>query len=560
MRRGSTKNALESAFPYYYFSHPSQHHCHDNGTAIENLSAFTEFYLKPLATKLPSFIKDTTDLLNKIIDLNKVGPLPSNTLLVSWDVVGMFPNIDNNLGLTAVKNALNSRTIKSPSTKCILEAVEICLTHNNSQFDNSYYLQTHGTAMGPKNACSYADIAMGEIDRLAKSNDNIKPNFWWRYRDDIIDFWTLGLDKLLEFTDYINSLYPTIKFTVVYSDKVLNVLDLTLHLVNGYIETDVYSKPTDSHLYLPPSSAHPSHCKNSIPYSVALRLKRNCSTEEFLTKRVNEYKQYLFQQGYDKGIVNSQFHKVSMLSRDTLLESKKVNNPHRSRKRKIVPFVTDFNPNLPNIRKIINNNIHHIKSSEILKDIFPDKSIITSFRRPKNLKELLAPSKLKTHVDNVDLAIGCLGCTKCNKRCDLCNNYFNQSKTFTSFKTKKQYRIKQNVTCSSKNVIYLISCNKCSLQYVGSTSNAFKVRFRNHKSAMLTNKKTCEVAIHFNASPHNLSDFSFICIESIISLENIDRILLNREAYWCSQLFTWQPHGLNKRQELNSKNRIHYYN
>jgi hypothetical protein len=167
------------------------------GTAIENLSAFTEFYLKPLARKLPSFIKDTTDLLNRIQDLNRVGPLPPNTLLVSWDVVGMFPNIDNNLGLTAVKNALNSRIVKTPSTKCILEAVEICLKHNNSQFNNSFYLQTHGTAMGPKNACSYADLAMGEIDKLANSGDNIKPNYWWRYRDDIIDFWTLGYDKLL---------------------------------------------------------------------------------------------------------------------------------------------------------------------------------------------------------------------------------------------------------------------------------------------------------------------------------------------------------------------------
>jgi hypothetical protein len=47
------------------------------------------------------------------------------------------------------------------------------------------------------------------------------------------------------------------------------------------------------------------------------------------------------------------------------------------------------------------------------------------------------------------------------------------------------------------------------------------VRFRNHKSAMLTNKKTCEVAIHFNARPHNLSAFPFICIESMISLEII---------------------------------------
>ena len=41
--------------------------------------------------------------------------------------------------------------------------------------------------MGPKNACNYADIAMGEIDRLArKTSGNIKPELWRRYRDDII--------------------------------------------------------------------------------------------------------------------------------------------------------------------------------------------------------------------------------------------------------------------------------------------------------------------------------------------------------------------------------------
>ena len=100
-------------------------------------------------------------MLNRIYRLNRSGTLPDNTLLVSWDVVAMFPNIDNNLGLTAVKKALNTRTAKIPSTRCVFEAVEICLKSNNSQFRNNSYLQIHGTAMGPKNACSYADIAMG---------------------------------------------------------------------------------------------------------------------------------------------------------------------------------------------------------------------------------------------------------------------------------------------------------------------------------------------------------------------------------------------------------------
>lgn len=148
------------------------------GTAIERLSFFTEFNLKPLAEGLPSFIKDTTHLLTKIRYINHtLGPLPPHTLLVSWDVVSLFPNIDNTLGLLAVKFVLDSRTTHLAFTECILEAVELCLQHNNSQFGDNHYLQCHGTAMGPRNACSYA----GHINHLAKTGGNIHPSFWWLY-------------------------------------------------------------------------------------------------------------------------------------------------------------------------------------------------------------------------------------------------------------------------------------------------------------------------------------------------------------------------------------------
>ena len=97
--------------------------------------------------------------------------------------------------------------------------------------------------------CSYADLVMGIINEKAKLKDSLKPLLWWRYRDNVFVLWTQGLPKLLEFTDYINSLYHIIKFELVYSDSFLHVLDLTLHLKDGLIGTDIYSKPTDSHLY-----------------------------------------------------------------------------------------------------------------------------------------------------------------------------------------------------------------------------------------------------------------------------------------------------------------------
>ena len=153
--------------------------------------------------------------------------------------------------------------------------------------------------MGPKNACSYADLAMGLIDEKAKFGGALKPLLWWRYREDVFDVWTHGLPKLLEFTEYMNSLYPTIKFELVYFENTLNVLDLTLHLQHGFIKTDIYAKPTDSHLYLPFSSSHPAHYKRAIRYGVALRVRRNCSTDEFLNQRCDEYKGYLKFQGYN---------------------------------------------------------------------------------------------------------------------------------------------------------------------------------------------------------------------------------------------------------------------
>ena len=80
----------------------------------------------------------------------------------------------------------------------------------------NFFLQIHGTAMGPKNACSYTDLAMGEIDLRAKFSRPIKPSLWWRYRDDVFNLWQQGLPILHQFTDYINSLYPTIKFELVF--------------------------------------------------------------------------------------------------------------------------------------------------------------------------------------------------------------------------------------------------------------------------------------------------------------------------------------------------------
>ena len=77
---------------------------------------------------------------------------------------------------------------------------------------------------------------------------------------------------------------------------------------------------------------------------------------------------------------------------------------------------------------------------------------------------------------------------------------------------------------------------------------------------MKTNKKTCEVALHFNRTPHILSDFTFPCIDQIQTNTSQDtqKLLITKDAYWSARLLPLSHFGLNKRQEFHSKNRILY--
>ena len=69
-------------------------------TTMEKLSIFVEIVLFDLASDLPSRIRDTGLMVNIVDELNRSN-LRSGSILVRFDIVNMFPNI-NNLGLKTV--------------------------------------------------------------------------------------------------------------------------------------------------------------------------------------------------------------------------------------------------------------------------------------------------------------------------------------------------------------------------------------------------------------------------------------------------------------------------
>ena len=54
-------------------------------------------------------------------------------------------------------------------------------------------------------------------------------------------------------------------------------LDTSCRISDGKIVTDLFRKETDRNQYLLPSSCHPSHVTQNIPFSLALRIVRICT-------------------------------------------------------------------------------------------------------------------------------------------------------------------------------------------------------------------------------------------------------------------------------------------
>ena len=56
----------------------------------------------------------------------------------------------------------------------------------------------------------------------------------------------------------------------------------------------------------------------------------------------------------------------------------------------------------------------------------------------------------------------------------------------------------ENLRCDSLNVVYLITCRVCGVQYVGETSRPANVRWNEHLGKIRRNDKSQLIYSHFN--------------------------------------------------------------
>ncbi|XP_062596387.1 uncharacterized protein LOC134257802 [Saccostrea cucullata] len=90
------------------------------GHPTEKISEFIDLHLRPHVESLPSYLKDTTDYINKTPSTG----LPDHTLLVTMDVTSLYTNIPHDEGIDACREVWDSRSIQVPSTESLAKLLE----------------------------------------------------------------------------------------------------------------------------------------------------------------------------------------------------------------------------------------------------------------------------------------------------------------------------------------------------------------------------------------------------------------------------------------------------
>ena len=311
-----------------------------------NLSNLMDLILKPLVFKVRSYVKDSFHFL-KMLPRN----VEFESTFVTFDVSILYTNISHDLALAAISYWIDKHPedlVESRFSKeFVMKGIELILTLNYFVFDDKWYLQIKGVAMGTKVAVDLAILTVGYLEIKLYT---VLPNYfsndyclyiikWWkRFIDDCFILWKKS-ENLQLFEELLNTLHSLIKFTKEEGDANIPFLDiLVIKTEQGTIETDIFYKKTNAHRYLAFESTHPHKTKRNIPYTLAKRIIRIVSNEEHQQQRLLELSQFLKHCNYPEGLINVNIERAKKPTRP--------NENIMEMEQDILSFITTYCPSL----------------------------------------------------------------------------------------------------------------------------------------------------------------------------------------------------------------------
>ena len=143
---------------------------------------------------------------------------------------------------------------------------------------------------------------------------------------------------------------------------------------------------------------------------------------------------------------------------------------------KVISYVHTYNPYRPNLMKNVRDITSRLFTSKECRGSFGDVKIINSQREPSSLLRLFQHSRF----DEFRLTDVSFGVSKCGSDCRLCEQIMEVDSVF--FRNSGIYfKIRHQMDCSTRNLIYAIFCIACGKSYIGESVN-LRDRMAGHRS------------------------------------------------------------------------------
>jgi hypothetical protein len=503
----------------------------DTGSESYRVAQYIDQFLRPISIRHKSYIKDTYDFVDKIRGRH----IPDNAIIVTGDVTALYTNMEIGRIMQVVSDALAKYPARERPDEHIKRLLDITLRNNDFSFDDEHYLQICGTAMGKTYAPALADLYMESFDEGATADTNV--HLFSRFLDDIFYIWTGDEQGLQQHGVMLNSLIPGITVTLNWSRTSVNFLDTTIYINESSLQTRVHFKPTDTHQLLHIASFHPRHTCKGVLKSQLIRFRRISSTKQDYDAACAVLFPVLRKRRYSRRMMRHMKAEIwTLRQNDRLLLNKQQHN------QPVIPVVIPYNEIGTSLaaswRRIIQKN-----------NVFDDFKLVSAYTVARNLKHRLVRSSFTTSTTGEreirpPAAIIRTGCFRCqSNRCHACD-YVTACSSFRGTVNGRVFPVHGHIDCKTRNVVYLVTCRKCNLQYVGETGRTLADRINDHLSCIRTSKRT-PISLHFNAADHSITDFSIAGIEMIDAGDNTPTMLLVKERTWQNILQTIYPQGIN---------------
>ena len=183
---------------------------------------------------------------------------------------------------------------------------------------------------------------------------------------------------------------------------------MRIMIVNGRLETELYVKPTNLQIFLDYTSNHPTHCKDAIVYSQALRVVELCSQPGSAKPHLKKLENKFRQRNYPENVIRKQVSRAESISRTNLIQRERKEKVKNDKKVRLIFTHNESNPPL----HIWLRESKKLLTTPEAKEIAQNMQIVS--KQPKNLKHKITGLK-KKNTSHLLEASNNPGCFKCNK-------------------------------------------------------------------------------------------------------------------------------------------------